>query len=87
MYELWQQPHLDSIFIKLSKKDRVLFEILQRKIKEILEEPHKFKPLRVPMEGQRRVHVGKSYALTYSIDEVNKRVILEDYDHHDNIYR
>jgi len=87
MYELWQRPHLDSVFGKLAKKDKNQFDILQKKIQEILLEPYKFKPMRVPLQGQRRVHIGKSYVLTYSIDEANKRVILEDYDHHDNIYK
>jgi len=86
MYELHQRPHLDSVFEKLAKKDKSQFEILHGKIQEILEYPHKFKPLRAPMQGKRRVHIGKSYVLTYSVDEANTWVILEDYDHHDNIY-
>ena len=87
MYELYLRPHLDAIFKKLSKKERALFEILQRKIMEILEEPYKFKPLRAPMQGKRRADIGGSYVLVYSIDEAQKCVVLEDYDHHDNVYR
>jgi len=36
-YELITSEHLDRIFVKLSKKDKLQFEILTRKIKEILE--------------------------------------------------
>jgi mRNA-degrading endonuclease RelE of RelBE toxin-antitoxin system len=38
------------------------------------------------MKGLRRVHFG-SYVLVFSIDEKNKTVVLEDFDHHDEIYR
>jgi mRNA-degrading endonuclease RelE of RelBE toxin-antitoxin system len=32
------------------------------------------------------VHIDKSFVLTYSVDEHKEVVIVEDYDHHDNIY-
>jgi mRNA-degrading endonuclease RelE of RelBE toxin-antitoxin system len=38
------------------------------------------------MKKFRRVHFG-SFVLTYFIDEKNKTVILEDFDHHDEIYK
>ena len=38
------------------------------------------------MQGIRAVHIDKSFVLTYLIDEPRKTVIIEDYDHHDNIY-
>lgn len=46
-----------------------------------------FKPLSNIMKGIRRVHIDKSFVLTYSIDEENRTVILENYDHHDNIFK
>jgi len=33
------------------------------------------------------VHVGKKVVLVLSVDEEEHLVIIEDYDHHDNIYR
>lgn len=86
MYELYQLPHLDAIFARLAKKDKAQFEILQRKVKEILENPKTGKPLRAPLQGRWRVHIGKSFVLTYTIDEASKQVTLIDYDHHGNIY-
>jgi YafQ family addiction module toxin component len=85
VYELYIRPHLDSVFSKLSKKDPVTFSILSGKISEILANPFRFKPLRAPMQGRRRVHVGKSFVLVYSIRGL--KVILEDFDHHDKIYQ
>ena len=62
------------------------FEILSKKIKQISEDPNRFKPLRADMSGQRRVHIGKSFILTFEILEDKKIVRLLDYDHHDKIY-
>ena len=86
MYALYHLPHLDSVFAGLAKKDKPQFEILQRKINDILENPQSGKPLHAPMQNKRRVHIGKSFVLTYSIDENKKCVTLIDYDHHNNIY-
>ena len=53
---------------------------------KILENPYQFKPLTGNMKGIRRVHIGKSFVLTYEILENEKIVRLLDYDHHDKIY-
>ena len=78
--------HLQEIMKKLSKKDRKQLEIINRKITDILENPRHYKPLRGDMHGAFRVHIDKSFVLTFEIDEKNKVVRLLDYDHHDNIY-
>ena len=54
---------------------------------QILADPHHFKPLRAPLQNLRRVHLEGSYVLVYSIDEKNRLVVIEDYAHHDKIYR
>ena len=84
-YKLEVSEHLDRVFAKLSKKDKLQFEILSRKIKEILENPQIGKPLTANMAGQRRVHI-RNFVLTYEILENEKVVRLLDYDHHDKIY-
>jgi mRNA-degrading endonuclease RelE of RelBE toxin-antitoxin system len=61
-------------------------EAIAKKIEEIAEDPHAYKPLRFPLPGLRRVHVG-SFVLIFSIDEARKTIILEDYEHHDKVYR
>ena len=86
MYGLRVSEHLDRLFFKLSKKDKLSFEILSKKIKKILENPKIGKPLTANMIGQRRVHIGKSYVLTYDILEDKKIIRLLDFDHHDKIY-
>ncbi len=85
MYSLKLESHVSRTFSKLSKKDKPQLEMANKKIKQILENPHRFKPLRAPMENKRRVQIGSS-VLIYRIDEEHKIVEILDYDHHDNIY-
>ena len=86
VYKLDIPEKLDLIFDKLTKKDKKQLEIINRKIDKILENPYQFKPLRGDMKGARRVHIGKSFVLTYEILENKKVVRLLDYAHHDKIY-
>ncbi|MDO8725536.1 MAG: type II toxin-antitoxin system mRNA interferase toxin, RelE/StbE family [Candidatus Methanoperedens sp.] len=86
MYTLEVRESVDRIFSKLAKKNPKQMRIIDKKIQQVLENPHHFKPLRAPMQHLRRVHIDKSFVLTYSVDEQNEIVIIEDYDHHDNVY-
>jgi YafQ family addiction module toxin component len=86
MYDIEVREHLDRTFRKLAKKDARQLEAVTKKVGEIARDPHAYKPLRFPLAGKRRVHIG-SYVLVFSIDEARKTVVLEDYDHHDHVYR
>lgn len=85
MYKLEIRESVDKLFFKLSKKDKVSIAYIDKKVKEILENPYHFKPLRSPMQNFRRVHIG-NFVLIYSIDENKKTIILEKYEHHDKVY-
>ena len=86
MYNLIIKEELDSKFEKLAKKNKKQLEIISSKVAEILENPHRYKNLRAPMNHLKRVHIDKYFVLVFPIDEKSKTVILEDYNHHDNIY-
>ena len=86
MYFLATKPNVDKIFSKLEKKNPKQLKIIFNKLKEVVEDPYHFKPLKGDMRGARRVHIDKSFVLTFEIDENNKVVRLLDYDHHDKIY-
>ncbi len=86
MYALEVRKHVDRSFKKLTKKDPNQMANINKKVQEILEDPHRFKPMHFPLAGMRRVHLG-NFVLLFSIDEQRKSVILEDYAHHDKIYR
>ncbi|MBL7160716.1 MAG: type II toxin-antitoxin system RelE/ParE family toxin [Candidatus Aenigmarchaeota archaeon] len=87
MYDLKIRPHLERTLIKLAKKNPKRTEIIMKKVEEILENPHRFKNLCAPLNNWKRVHIDKHFVLTYSIDEKQKTVVLEDYDHHNKIYK
>lgn len=86
MYVLEVRERVDRAFKKLSRKDPERMDAIGKKIKEILENPHSFKPMHYPLAGMRRIHFG-SFVLLFSIDEQRKAVVLEDYEHHDRVYR
>jgi YafQ family addiction module toxin component len=86
MYDIEVRERLDRTFKKLAKKDARQMEAIAKKIEEIADDPHAYKPLRFPLAGLKRVHVG-SFVLLFSIDEARKTIILEDYEHHDQVYR
>ena len=85
-YKLKVAKELDKKLAKLAKKNKQQIEAIGKKVRQILKKPYRFKPLRGDMKGSRRVHIHKSFVLTYDINEKNKTVELLDYDHHDKIY-
>ncbi len=86
MYKIKVRKDTEIILKKLAKKDKVSSIYISKKIKQIQENPYMFKPLKKPLQGFWRVHIG-NYVLVYSIDEQNKTVIIERYRHHDEVYK
>jgi len=68
---------------KLKKRDKVLFEQIQKKLLEIMRDPEHYKPLRNVLAGFRRLHFG-SFVVIYRIEGNTIRVI--SLDHHDKAY-
>ena len=87
MYDYELRKTVEKIFFKLAKKNSKQLLTIEKKIQEILENPQHYKNLKKPMQHLKRIHVDKSFVLTFSVDENRKLVIIEDYDHHDNIYK
>jgi YafQ family addiction module toxin component len=87
VYRLAVKESLDRKFKKLQKKDKELLRQIDNIIRDILEGPERFKPLRKPLQNKRRVHVGGSFVLIYEVNEKDKIVTLCDFDHHDNVYK
>ncbi len=71
---------------KLRRKDNPRFERVCRKLGEILQDPHHYKPLGNAMAGVLRVHINP-FVFTFETDEERKIVRFLDFDHHDKIYR
>lgn len=77
---------LDAIK-KLSKKNPVLQNVLKKKIDEIVENPHHYKPLQYGLAGELRVHIMKSFVLKFEIHEPEKIVVFLFFGHHDDAYK
>ncbi len=86
-YSLSIRPSLDAELQKLAKRNKKQFEIIMRKAKEIVLNPQHYKNLRSPLQHWKRVHIDRHFVLTFSVDESARTVTLEDFDHHDNIYK
>jgi YafQ family addiction module toxin component len=68
---------------KLKKKDKTLFNQIQKKLIEIVQNPEHFKSLRNVLSGYRRIHFGP-FVLVYKIEGNIIRII--SLDHHDKSY-
>ena len=86
MYSYELRKSVEKIFFKLAKKNSKQLEIIEKKINEIIKDPNHYKNLRAPLQHLKRVHIDKSFVLVFSVDESDKKVIIEDYKHHDCIY-
>ncbi len=89
MYKFDIEKNLQKVLQKLSKKDNKKYEMILRKINEIVssEDIKHYKNLRAPLNDFRRVHIDKSFVLIFKYDEVNDKIIFYDFEHHDKIYR
>jgi len=86
MYSYELRKSVEKIFLKLAKKEPKQLLIIEKKIDEIRESSQHYKNLRKPLQHLKRVHIDRKFILTFSVDESKKHIIIEDYDHHDNIY-
>jgi len=85
LYNLELDEDVFKVFKKLAKKDKTQLEAINKKIDQILTDPLQFKPLKHPLEGLRRVHIG-SFVLIYEVLEVSKTARVLKYKHHDDAY-
>lgn len=86
MYTLKIKNSLKKKLEKLGRKDPKQAEIIAKKSEELVLNPQHYKNLRKPLQFLKAVHIDKHFVLTFSVDEKNKIILLEDYDHHDKIY-
>jgi mRNA-degrading endonuclease RelE of RelBE toxin-antitoxin system len=85
-YDLEIKPKLQKELKKLAKKNRNLVIAIDKKVKEICANPHRFKNLKNGMSDKSRIHFGH-FVFTYVIDDEKKVVTLDDLEHHDSIYK
>jgi len=75
---------------KLVKKDKKKVEIINKKIKEIVnsneDSIEHYKNLRYNLKEFKRVHIDKHFVLTFKVDMNRKFILFVDFDHHDKVY-
>lgn len=91
MFEFDLSDELRFIIRKLAKKDKTKVEIINKKIREIVnsapEAVQYYKNLRYGLKDFKRVHIDSNFVLTFKADIKNNFILFADLDHHDNIYR
>lgn len=91
MFDFDISDKLKIILIKLSKKDKKKVETINKKIKQIVscdkETINHYKNLRHDLKEFKRVHIDRSFVLTFKVDLENNFILFIDFDHHDKIYK
>ena len=91
MFSFDLTDELKFIIQKLCKKDRKRVEIINKKIKQIINcdsvSIQHYKNLRHDLKDFKRVHIDTSFVLIFKVDIQNNHILFVDFDHHDNIYK
>jgi YafQ family addiction module toxin component len=83
------EDSLKKSIVKISKKDKILYEALVGKMDEIISSSNinHYKNLKKPLEDYKRVHIKGSFVLLFKYNQSEDKVEFYDLDHHDNVYR
>ena len=78
------------ILKKLSKKDKKRVEIINKKIKDVINNDHqtieRYKNLKSPLQHLKRVHIDKHFVLTFHVNKEKNFILFVDFDQYDNVY-
>ncbi|MBI2078540.1 MAG: type II toxin-antitoxin system mRNA interferase toxin, RelE/StbE family [Euryarchaeota archaeon] len=85
-WKLEVSPEFERDYRKLCAKNATFRSAVDKKVAQILLAPLHYKPLRAPLQGVRRVHVGGSYVLLFEPVERAAVVRLLRLAHHDEAY-
>ena len=90
MFDFNLSDDLKLIIRNLAKKDKKRVEIINKKIKQIINSDkdsiNHYKNLRHDLKDYKRVHILGSFVLTFKVDIVDNFILFVDFDHHDKIY-
>lgn len=87
LYNLFIVESADKSIDRIFGKNKHLREAMNKKIRQIVENPYRFKPLHPPFQNTRRVHVARCFVLIYEILENEKAVKILKFAHHDDAYK
>ena len=90
MFEFNLTDELKLKIKKLLKKDKKKVEIINKKIKEIVncdeDSIEHYKNLKYELKEYKRVHIDKHFVLVFRVDLIRNFILFADFDHHDNVY-
>jgi len=90
MFDFNLSDELKLIIRKLAKKDKKRVEIINKKIKEVVnnnkDSIKHYKNLRHELSDYKRVHIDRSFILVFKVDIFSNFILFVDFDHHDKIY-
>ncbi|MBI4116298.1 addiction module toxin RelE [Candidatus Pacearchaeota archaeon] len=91
MFDFNITDELKLIIEKLAKKDRKRTEIIDKKIRQIINSDsasiHHYKNLRHDLKEFKAVHIDSSFVLIFKVDLKRNFILFVDFDHHDKIYK
>ncbi len=91
MFDFNITDELKIIIKRLVKRDKKKVEIINKKIKEIVNSDFQsiqhYKNLRHNLKEYKRVHIDGSFVLVFKVDISNNFILFVDFDHHDRIYK
>ncbi|MBU1199894.1 MAG: type II toxin-antitoxin system RelE/ParE family toxin [Nanoarchaeota archaeon] len=82
-YSIRFTPFFEKQLKKLKKKDKVLFERLTKKLKEVKTNPEHYKPLKNVLKGNRRAHLNPFIII---FDVKDNLITVHYVKHHDDAY-
>ncbi|PIN98619.1 MAG: addiction module toxin RelE [Candidatus Diapherotrites archaeon CG10_big_fil_rev_8_21_14_0_10_31_34] len=76
---------------ELFRRDKRRYNILLKKIQQISDSDEfsieHYKNLKHDLKNEKRVHIDKSFVLTFNYTKEKNFILFLDFDHHDNIYK
>ncbi|MGI0054444.1 MAG: type II toxin-antitoxin system RelE family toxin [Thermoplasmata archaeon] len=85
-WDLEVSPEFERDYRKHCARNAALRHAVDTKVTQLLENPLHYKPLRAPLQGVWRVHVGGSYVLLFEPMLGQQVVRLLRLAHHDEAY-
>jgi mRNA-degrading endonuclease RelE of RelBE toxin-antitoxin system len=87
MYDFIVSDNLRRNLKKISKKDKILFDKILKKINEIVnsDDIEHYKNLKYSLKDSKRVHIGH-FVLIFQYDKQSKMILFDSFKHHDQIY-
>ena len=90
MFDFDISDELKLLIRKLSKKDRKRIVILNKKIKEVINNDHKaidrYKNCKYDLKDYKRVHIDKSFVLLFKVTKEKNHILFIKLGHHEDIF-